>query len=60
MNTSDTSSPQLQGASNFRDVGGYFNAQGQRVKRGLVFRSDHLAGLTPDDLALVKRIGLTQ
>ena len=59
MNTPDPLSPKLQGASNFRDVGGYLNAQGQRVKRGLVFRSDHLAGLTPDDLTLVQRIGLT-
>ena len=41
----------LQGASNFRDLGGYATASGQRVRSGRVFRSDHLAGLTADDLA---------
>lgn len=49
----------LQGASNFRDVGGYLTQEGLRIKRGRVFRSDHLAGLTADDLAQLQRIGLT-
>jgi protein-tyrosine phosphatase len=48
----------LQGASNFRDVGGYRNANGQRVRRGRVFRSDHLAGLTTEDLARVQALGI--
>ncbi len=39
----------LQGASNFRDLGGYIGTGGRRMRRGLVYRSDHLAGLTPDD-----------
>jgi protein-tyrosine phosphatase len=39
----------LQGASNFRDVGGYLTQNGRRVRHGRVFRSDHLAGLTADD-----------
>ena len=48
----------LQGASNFRDLGGYATTSGQRVRRGLVFRSDHLGGLTPDDVAHIQRLGI--
>ena len=48
----------LQGASNFRDVGGYRNADGRCVRRGQVFRSDHLAGLTPEDLARLASLGI--
>jgi protein-tyrosine phosphatase len=48
----------LEGASNFRDIGGYRNANGQRVRRGRVFRSDHLAGLTTEDLARVEALGI--
>jgi protein-tyrosine phosphatase len=59
MNTPATLSPPLQGASNFRDIGGYRTAEGLRIKWGRVFRSDHLAGLTADDLAQLQRIGLT-
>ena len=48
----------LQGASNFRDVGGYRNADGRLVRRGQVFRSDHLAALTAQDLARLKTLGI--
>jgi protein-tyrosine phosphatase len=48
----------LEGASNFRDLGGYRNANGQSVRRGRVFRSDHLAGLTTEDLARVEALGI--
>jgi protein-tyrosine phosphatase len=48
----------MQGASNFRDVGGHRAASGQRVKRGQLFRSDHLAALTTDDLAQIGRLGI--
>jgi protein-tyrosine phosphatase len=48
----------LQGASNFRDVGGYRNADGRRVRRGQVFRSDHLAGLTDEDLLRLQALGI--
>ncbi len=48
----------LEGASNFRDVGGYRNANGQRVRRGRVFRSDHLAGLTTEDLVRLQALGI--
>ena len=50
--------PLLQGASNFRDVGGYPTAGGQRVRRQQVFRSDHLAGLTEADMARLQTLGV--
>ena len=36
----------LEGAPNFRDLGGYRTTDGHQVRTGLVFRSDHLATLT--------------
>lgn len=48
----------LQGASNFRDVGGYRNTDGRLVRRGQVYRSDHLATLTPDDVARLQSLGI--
>jgi protein-tyrosine phosphatase len=48
----------MQGASNFRDVGGYRNAEGRRVRRGRVFRSDHLAGLTAQDRQQLQALGV--
>ena len=41
----------LDGAPNFRDLGGHRTVDGRRVRSGLVFRSGHLANLTDDDLA---------
>jgi protein-tyrosine phosphatase len=55
---SDLPTTLLQGASNFRDVGGYRNADGRRVRRGQVFRSDHLAGLTDEDLLRLQSLGI--
>lgn len=40
---------QLQGSSNLRDIGGYRTACGRRVRRGRVFRSGSLWGLTEAD-----------
>ena len=50
--------PLMQGASNFRDLGGYRNADGRRVRRGQVFRSDHLAGLTALDHQQLQALGV--
>lgn len=47
----------LQGALNFRDVGGWRTADGRRVRRGRVYRSDHLGALTADDIAALQRMG---
>ncbi|WP_066271537.1 tyrosine-protein phosphatase [Hydrogenophaga palleronii] len=49
----------LQGASNFRDIGGHVGLDGRRVRPGRVFRSDHLAALTPDDLSVLRGLGVT-
>lgn len=49
---------QLDGAPNFRDLGGYRRADGRSLRRNRVFRSDHLADLTPSDIErLHRRVG---
>ena len=48
----------LDGAVNFRDLGGYATSDGRRLRRGLVFRSDQLADLTEADLRTVAGLGL--
>ena len=50
----------LQGASNFRDLGGYPGHGGRIVLWRRLFRSDHLAGLTPADHALLAELGLAR
>ena len=49
---------ELAGVSNLRDLGGYRTADGRLVRRGLVFRSAALAGLTPADQAVVSGLRL--
>ena len=58
MTLASNPSALLQGASNFRDIGGYRNTEGRQVRRGQVFRSDHLAGLTTDDVARLQSLGI--
>ncbi len=41
----------LEGGSNFRDMGGYFTADGRQVRRGLLFRSGAMTSLTQEDQA---------
>ncbi|WP_209446080.1 tyrosine-protein phosphatase [Streptomyces sp. MZ04] len=48
----------LEGASNFRDLGGYRTKDGGRTRWGLVFRADALDRLTTADLAVIDRLGL--
>jgi protein-tyrosine phosphatase len=58
-NVRDRSSSPLVGAFNFRDLGGLPLVDGRRTRHGLLFRSDTLQALTPDDLtALRDQIGL--
>jgi len=47
----------LEGGSNFRDMGGYLTTSGQRVKRGLLFRSGAPTSLTEADMAYLSRFG---
>jgi len=48
----------LEGAHNFRDLGGYPAANGQTVKWGMLYRSDALDALTDEDLVYVSRLGI--
>src|SRR5207247_138916 len=48
----------LDGAINFRDVGGYPTSDGRFVRWGVVYRSEQLSGLTPNDYAYLNRLGL--
>lgn len=48
----------LQGASNFRDAGGYRTTDGRRVKWGVIYRSAELSGLTPADQAFLNALGV--
>ncbi|QEA12445.1 tyrosine-protein phosphatase [Comamonas flocculans] len=50
----------LQGASNFRDLGGYAAADGRRVRWRRLFRSDHLAALTSEDAQALAALGLAR
>ncbi|MFT4243351.1 MAG: tyrosine-protein phosphatase [Acidovorax sp.] len=50
----------LTGASNFRDLGGYAGHGGRTVKWRRLFRSDHLAGLTPQDQAVLAGLGVAR
>ena len=47
----------LDGGSNFRDIGGYPVADGRRVKRGLLFRSGAMTGLTEEDRSYLAQFG---
>ena len=48
----------LDGATNFRDLGGYEASNGSKIKKGLVFRSDHLSNLTIEDINILKELGI--
>ena len=48
----------LEGGSNFRDLGGYRTTDGPPVRRGAVFRSAHLSGLTDADRAALGKLGV--
>jgi protein-tyrosine phosphatase len=48
----------LEGAHNFRDLGGYTTTDGRQVRWGRVYRSDHLNGLTDSDRSAIAAIGL--
>ena len=50
----------LQGASNFRDLGGYPGHQGRAVRWRRLYRSDHLGQLTDADQHELRLRGVTQ
>jgi protein-tyrosine phosphatase len=51
---------QLSGATNFRDLGGYAGQGGRTVRWRQLFRSDHLADLTTEDLLTIERLGVAR
>ena len=48
----------LEGAFNFRDLGGYQSTGGRRIKWGRIYRSDSLTRLTASDRNVLKQIGI--
>lgn len=48
----------LRGALNVRDLGGYATSSGSRTTWGRVFRADALHALEPDDLEVLRGLGL--
>jgi protein-tyrosine phosphatase len=48
----------LQGASNFRDLGGYSTGDGHTVRWRQLFRSNHLGHLTAADVAMLRQLGV--
>ncbi len=48
----------LQGASNFRDLGGYPTADGRTTRWRHIFRSNHLGQLTTADIEIVRALGV--
>lgn len=48
----------LQGATNFRDFGGWPGEDGRRVRQGLLYRSNALAELTREDLQVLDGLGV--
>jgi protein-tyrosine phosphatase len=48
----------LEGASNFRDLGGYLTRDGRSVRWRQIFRSNHLGHLTAADIDIVRALGV--
>lgn len=48
----------LEGAKNFRDLGGYRTSDGSYVRWGLVYRSGHLVNLTARDSGYLSSLGI--
>ncbi|TVS15538.1 MAG: tyrosine-protein phosphatase [Gammaproteobacteria bacterium] len=49
----------LVGGSNFRDMGGYATKSGKTVRRGLLFRSGVMTGLTDEDKHYLDQFGFS-
>jgi protein-tyrosine phosphatase len=49
----------LEGAPNFRDLGGHVTADGRTVRRGRIYRSDALSQLTAADLERIRALGIS-
>jgi protein-tyrosine phosphatase len=49
---------ELEGAVNFRDLGGYATTDGQRTRWRVLFRADGLSELTEPDLVIMRELGI--
>jgi protein-tyrosine phosphatase len=58
VNDSDVKVLPFQGVLNFRDMGGYETNDGRKVRRGLLFRSAELTGMTESDRELFASLGI--
>jgi protein-tyrosine phosphatase len=58
MSDSPTRHFNLEGASNFRDLGGYPTTDGRTVRWRQIFRSNHLGHLTAADIGIVRSLGV--
>jgi len=58
MHPQDNPALQLEGAANFRDLGGYPTASGAMIRRGRIFRSDAMHRLTANDVSALKEFAV--
>ncbi len=58
MSDSPARNLSLEGASNFRDLGGYPTSDGRSIRWRQIFRSNHLGHLTAADIDIVRRLGV--
>lgn len=58
MNDLKRETVELQGAPNFRSLGGYRNTEGRVLRPGLVYRSDSLSYLTDSDLDTLRELAI--
>jgi|SRR5271165_542904 len=62
MRPADAESPDrhiaLEGAVNFRDLGGYETADGHHIEWRTLFRADGLSALTQPDRAVIRQLGI--
>ena len=49
----------IKSVPNLRDLGGYKTKDGKTVKRGLLYRSNQLHHISPEDMQKISKLGLT-
>ena len=49
---------EVTGSRNLRDLGGYSTMDGRRIKKGVLYRSDHLDKITKRDVEMVAALGV--